>query len=125
MFVRLYSLYETGGMYVDFSWFSNRALPRGLGRGVFFRSDCLPDHEGSTKSRAESSSLCAVSSVYIFREPRDEVIQVLCPTHSFSHPLTHENVRAKLTGPCLVHAWSLRLSMIFVYDSCLFYDNHI
>jgi hypothetical protein len=69
-YVRIYSLFLTGGVFSDFTWIHVNAIPTTVERGVYIRENCLPDIR-------EKSTNCYFSSIYVFRTEKDPVLKCM------------------------------------------------
>ena len=72
-YVRIYHLYETGGIYVDFSWLHLAPVPHHMDQGVYIRSNCASRHF----NEKTKTGRCIKSSMYIFRNRHDPVLKCM------------------------------------------------
>ena len=92
---RIYSLYETGGLYTDFTWLHNSPIPLRIDRGVLIRKKCSHDFEDSVVTSLcvrcpNTASRCYTSSLYIFRGRHDPVLACLLREYDTSSSILRE-----------------------------------
>jgi hypothetical protein len=75
-FVRIYSLYLTGGIFCDFTWLHVSALPMSIIRGVYIREECS---ESGTDRESKS---CYISSMYVFKSKKDPVLKCVLDAYN-------------------------------------------
>lgn len=75
-FVRIYSLYLTGGIFSDFTWLHVNAIPLSVIRGVYIREEC------SESGTDRESKGCYISSLYVFKSKKDPVLKCMLDAYN-------------------------------------------
>ena len=86
-YVRIYSLYETGGIFSDFSFLHTTTISSKIDTGVYIRPECLPDH-------FENTGRCIKASIYVFRGKHHPVLS--CMLNQYDSMLSDLNICIKL-----------------------------